>query len=362
VPQGVEELNALGVSLAKTKLTGKALVDTMNAVAQATGAVDASAGAKLQEIVTRGQHTGRMFLNQLELQGTGINFDDVAQAYADGTKKSLAAARRELMMGGAPLEQGAEALRKATEKKFGALNVANAFSLENAPKKFFEQIKGLMKDVNLEPLTKGLQEAFGQLSPDAPLGRALKTFLESFVGGLAEAAGKGIPMLLEGFKWLVVGALRVGTEFYEMKKKIVDALQGGDWVKLGKDIILGIAEGVTGAWKFLAEALVSTAKNIKDTFKGELKIKSPSKVFAQYGEQTTEGYAQGVERGAQRAQGAVEGMVSSPSKGSTGGVTTGDINVTIQAPAGGAQALQSPVFLADLSRALRMALAAKGAA
>jgi hypothetical protein len=362
VPQGVDELNALGVSLAKTRLTGKAMVDTMNAVAQATGAVDAGAGAKLQEIVTRGQDTGRLFLGLRELQGTGIDFDDVAREYAAGTKKSIDAARRELMSGAVPLEQGAEALRKATEKKFGDLNIKNAFSLENAPKKFFEQIKSLTSGVNLEPITKGLQEAFGQLSPDAPLGRALKTFLESFVGGLAEAAGKGIPLVLEGFKWLVVGALRVGTHFYEMKKQIVGAFEGGDWVKLGQNIIIGIATGVTGAWKFLAEALISTAKNIKSTFTGELKIKSPSKVFEKYGENTTEGYAQGVERGSRRAQGAVADMVGQPGAGGAG-PSVGSITVEIHgAPTGNVAEMQSPIFLAALTRALRDALNAKGLA
>ena len=82
VPQGTAELNELSRQLSKTRLSGKAIVDTMNAVAQATGAVDASAGAALQNLITRGQHTGRMFLGLRELQGTGLEFDDVARAYA----------------------------------------------------------------------------------------------------------------------------------------------------------------------------------------------------------------------------------------------------------------------------------------
>jgi hypothetical protein len=296
VPQGVEELNALGVSLAKTRLTGKAMVDTMAAVAQATGAVDAAAGSKLQEIVTRGQDSGRMFLGMRELQGTGLNFDDVAKEYAAGTRKSLDAARKELLAGAVPLESGAEALRKAAEKKFGDLNLANAFSLENAPKKFVEQFKSLTKDVDLKPITEGLQNAFAQLSPDAPLGRAVKTFMESFVGGLADAAGKGIPLVLEGFKWLVVGALRVGTFFYEMKKKIADAFSADGWMGIGKEIAVGLVKGITGYWKFVIEAITSLAGNIKNAFTGEMEIRSPSKVFEKYGQYTTEGYAQGVER------------------------------------------------------------------
>jgi hypothetical protein len=361
VPQGVEELNALGVSLAKTRLTGKAMVDTMAAVAQATGAVDAAAGSKLQEIVTRGQDSGRMFLGMRELQGTGLSFDDVAKEYAAGTRKSLDAARKELLAGAVPLESGAEALRKAAEKKFGDLNLANAFSLENAPKKFVEQFKSLTKDVDLKPITEGLQNAFAQLSPDAPLGRAVKTFMESFVGGLADAAGKGIPLVLEGFKWLVVGALRVGTFFYEMKKKIADAFSADGWMGIGKEIAVGLVKGITGYWKFVIEAITSLAGNIKNAFTGEMEIRSPSKVFEKYGQYTTEGYAQGVERSSGKAQGAVEGMVSTPATSGGGGPTSITVNIN-GASTGSAEAMSSPIFLAELSRALRDAMSAKGLA
>jgi hypothetical protein len=147
VPAGTEELNAMAVALSKTRLTGTEMVNTMAAVAQATGAVDAAAGAKIEELITRGQNTGRFQLQQFrnaDLQGTGIDFEDVAKEYAAGAHKSIEAARKELVMGQVPLEQGAEALKRVTEKKFGDINLKNAFSLENAPKKFFDHPRALM--------------------------------------------------------------------------------------------------------------------------------------------------------------------------------------------------------------------------
>ncbi len=358
VPQGVEELQGLALSLSKTRLSGTALVNTMQAVAQATGAVDASAGAKLQEIVTRGQDTGRLFLGLRELQGTGIDFDDVAKEYAAGTRKSIDAARKELMAGAVPIEQGADALRRVTEKKFGALNIANAFSLENAPRKFLEQFKSLTAGVDLSPITKGLQSAFEQLSPEAPLGRGVKTFMDFFVGGLADAAGRGIPLVLEGFKWLVVGALRVGTHFYEMKKQITDAFSTDGWVGVGKSIVMGLVKGIVGYHKYAIEAVVSLGKGIKDAFTGNLEIKSPSRAFDRYGESTTEGYVRGVERSASRARAAVTDMVAAPAAAPAAPASSGPVIVNIHGAPSKADELSSPVFLASLTRAVRDALVA----
>lgn len=365
VPQGVAELNELGRELSKTRLSGGAIVNTMKAVAQATGAVDASAGSKIQELLTRTQNTGRFFLGQLELQGTGIDFDDVAKEYAAGTKKSIAAARKELLNGQVTLDAGAEALAKATEKKFGKLNLANAFSLENAPTKFFDQLHDLTKGVDLSPITKGLQDAFGQLSPEAPLGGGIKTFMETVGTGFADVAGKSIPILLEGFKWLVVGALRVVTVFYETKKAVKDAFETGDWIGIGKAIVNGLVRGIeVEGPTAIFKAVSGMAKNVKKAFTGDLEIHSPSRVFARYGENTAEGYAQGVERGSKRATGAVQSMVQMPEAG--GGRTApsvGTLEVHFHgAPTGDASAMQSPAFLASVTRAVRDAVTAQAVA
>jgi hypothetical protein len=360
VPQGVEELNALALSLSKTRLTGKAMVSTFEAVSQATGAVDASAGAKIQELITRGQQSGRFFLGQLELQGTGLDFEDVAKEYAAGTKKSVAAARAELLRGEVPLEAAAEALAKATTKKFGALNIKNAFSLENAPKKLKEQLSLLSSGVDLSPITNALQGAFGQLAENAPLGRAVKAFMSTFGGALVDIAAKSIPVMVEGFTWLVVGAIRVATQFYELRNAIDDALTQGDWVGAGKAIIVGLVKGIKGAISFHNEALFGIGKTIKEAFTSDLKIQSPSKVFEGYGRNTVEGYAQGVEKGTQRATDAVGGMAKAPAAASA---SSGPISVEVHlhgAPTDSAKGMQSPEFLAALTRAIRDALTSKG--
>lgn len=367
VPQGADELNQLSLSLSKTRLSGKAMVDTMNAVAQASGAVDAEAGKKLQDIITRGQNTGRMSIGKRELQGTGLEFDDVAKQYAAGTKKSLAAARKELSSGRAPLEAGAEAIRKATEAKFGKLNKKNAFSLENGPKKIMQAFTNLTKGVNLDPLFEGFEKIYNALSPESPLGSAVKTLVEALAGGFAKIVGDSIPAIIEGFKWLVVGALKVGSKFYELKKAIMDVFRKDGWSGVGKFILDGLIEGLKKGATALVDAVKWVAKKIKDAFSDELKIQSPSKVFEGYGKYSTQGYAQGITKAAPAAEKAVEQMAAGVSQNAgVGGVAAGaapaaaagDFAPVLHFHVGNeaaAEAMRETSTLAAITRAVRAA-------
>jgi len=358
---GTSELNAMAVALSKTRLTGKAQVATMNAVAQATSAIDESAGSKIQELITRGQTSGRFFLGQLELQGTGIDFDDVAKEYAAGMHKSVDAARKELMTGQVPIEEAANTLARVTEKKFGKLNIANAFSLENAPKKFYEQLQHLSKDVDLGPISKALQSAFGQFDESAPLGGAIKTFMSTFGTGLVDIAAKSIPILVEALEDLVIWSLRVTLTYYEMKKQIKDAFAGEDWVGIGAAIIKGLAKGIANTMNLQGDVLFGIGKSIKNALTDELKIHSPSKVFEGYGSNTVEGYAQGVESGSKRATGAVRDMAQGTPALPAAGAAPMSIEVNIHgASTASAQDMQSPQFLSALTRALRDAVTQSG--
>ena len=305
---GVDQLNSLEHSLSKTKLSGKAVVNTMNAVAQVTSAVDDEAGKKVQDIITRGQQSGRMHLGLRELQGTGIDFDEVAKEYAAGTKKSIGAARKELLTGRATLEQGADALAKVTTKKFGKLNEKSAFSLSNGPGKIFDQISNLAKDVDLSGISEGFKELYDQLRPGSPLGSAIKSTFEFLGGALGTAAKEGIPAVIEGLKWLGVGALRVGTYFYVMKKKVQDVFNKDGWAGIGRMIIDGLVDGLKGAANLISEASNDMALSVKNAFKNALGIKSPSRVFKAYGKNISQGAAIGVEEEAPKAVSAVREM------------------------------------------------------
>lgn len=370
-----DELNGMANELAKTRLTGKGMVSTMNAVAQVTSAIDASAGSKIQELITRGQNMGRFQLQPAmqgmadDLQGTGLAFEDVASAYAEVTKKGMAQAATELRSGVAPIESASAAVALAAEKKFGKLNIQNAFSLSNAPGKFMEQFGVLAKGMKpgIDAVGEALAKAFGQLSPDAPLGGAIKTFFDLVGNDMLDTIAKTIPALLEGFKFAVAGALRMAASFYKTKADILAAWNAGDFIGMGKAIMLGILKGLALAGPAVVEGVIGAAKSIKDSFtgKGGIDAHSPSKAFEKFGKWSIEGYAQGVERSMGRSTDAVQAAAQPPDGGGAtaarAGASIGTIEVHINGAPTDAKGMQEPAFLASLTRALRDAVALQGA-
>jgi hypothetical protein len=148
-----------------------------------------------------------------------------------------------------------------------------------------------------------------------------------------------------------------------MKKQVLDAFHNDDWVGAGKAIVVGLVKGIIGAQKFEGEALFSLGKTIKKAFTDELGIHSPSKVFEGYGQNTVAGYAQGVERGTQRATEAVDGMAKPPAPSSASSSSSAPISIEVNihgASTDSAKGMQSPDFLAALTRAIRDAVSAKG--
>ncbi|HIW73335.1 MAG TPA: hypothetical protein H9684_03340 [Firmicutes bacterium] len=67
----------------------------------------------------------------------------------------------------------------------------------------------------------------------------------------------------------------------------------GRIVQIGKDIVNGLWEGITGGIQWLGEKVSGFFGGIVDGVKGVLGIASPSKVFAEIGEFSGEGFEEG---------------------------------------------------------------------
>ncbi|HVH51983.1 MAG TPA: hypothetical protein VM690_07545, partial [Gaiellaceae bacterium] len=123
-----DKINELAVSLTRdlsggfSKVSGQGIVDTFAAVTQAAAAAGDEVGNAIGDIVKRSKLFGRIRINPFELQGKGINFEDVAGALSKNLKIGLKTARLALYQGMVPIDAGAKALRDAVEKRFGAIN------------------------------------------------------------------------------------------------------------------------------------------------------------------------------------------------------------------------------------------------
>jgi hypothetical protein len=181
---------------------------------------------------------------------------------------------------------------------------------------------------------------------------------------VAVAAILAAPFIALAAAWEYAG--NVGKEFGTwLRKEFLET----DWSQLGTNIIDGIVNGFRSGVDRLKAAVMNGAEAAKGAFKGALGIKSPSRVFAEYGEQTTAGFVKGVDATSGKATAAVTSMVKAPSavaKGGAGGGGPVSVTLTLNFPSvkdgeGVRQTLGAPSFKAEFLRVLEEALQGQGA-
>lgn len=126
-------------------------------------------------------------------------------------------------------------------------------------------------------LAQGVVNALPQLINKAP----------TIIGQLATAIISNLPKILAaGVKIIVILASGLVSAVPQLIRKIPaiigqikNAFTSVDWGSVGMNIIRGIASGISGAAKHLAEAAANAASNALDWVKEKLGIRSPSRVF-----------------------------------------------------------------------------------
>jgi len=380
------ELNELALTMTRsmlgTRIGGQGIVDTFNAVAQASEAMGKTAGSKIQEIIERSKTWGRMGLGRFELQGTGITFEDVAGNLSKQLKIGLNDARFQLLAGWTDVNQGAKAIRTAIETRFASINLRKMLDWDVIKLKFHETLAALTTGVNLEPLLRAFTSLTDLFTDNTVAGAALKDIVTDLGNDLVGGAASGADFAKKAIKQLIIWTYQADIAFIKWRRGILDtkaklfglisvndaitavkvaigavgvALAGativvagfvaafaaigkvvgfftdlqatvegfGDRMRtaaaeLGKQLIEGITEGIRNAWNALKAAIGGVADSIKTTFKNLLGIHSPSKIFEGYGKQTVEGYGKGVEAKQGGAQQSVNEMAPSAPPGAAG--------------------------------------------
>jgi cytochrome c oxidase subunit IV len=151
--------------------------------------------------------------------------------------------------------------------------------------------------------------------------------------GAAVAIVYGIPAAVMAIVVAVAMAIPAIIEF------------GSSMVQAGMDLVSGLAEGITGGAGKVLEALTGVVGGAIAGAKSMLGIASPSKVFAAFGDQTSEGYAQGIANNDAPNE-AITDMVEPPAMLAGGASnttnntkTSAPISITINAPGGDAKSI-----------------------
>lgn len=113
---------------------------------------------------------------------------------------------------------------------------------------------------------------------------------------LKEIISNIVNWFVSGFNGIKDNISNITGAIGDMAIKIKDKVLGiaKDALSWGKDIVRGIANGITGAISLVTDAIKGIANAISGKFKSLLGIASPSKLFTQYGKWTSEGLAIGI--------------------------------------------------------------------
>lgn len=114
---------------------------------------------------------------------------------------------------------------------------------------------------------------------------------------------------------VVYAGAQIVSGFLSAWQSVKDYLSNLSLAEIGTMLMRGLAAGVTAGATEVINAIISVASSAIGAAKKALGIASPSKVFADIGGFTAEGFAQGVDDGTANAQAAMTAMVEAPAPG-----------------------------------------------
>lgn len=415
IPTSVDEIRKLHTELFQafqgSFVSGQGVVNALNAIGQTASAVGPKAAGIIQNIFERGKNTGRLGIASTglrdaagrvadELQGTGINRDDVATQLAKRLGIGIDKARLQLATGRVKIDDGIAAIRSAVEARFGEINTKRLDSLDVQITKLKDNLKNIAATFKIDTLiatlitltdlfrgdtieVQALKEIFKDLghivdNVAAAFGiklaggaDATKTVVDKLLGSLLTVSDKIVD--ITGDLGIYIQLLKdiYGATLGPVINLISSLLSVGldvakGFTEIGVAIVDGIFNGFTGTFDKLKNAVKNMATEIKDDFKALLGIHSPSAVFEEYGRMTSSGFEKGVAGGVPRVNDTV-GKLGAPAIGvgnggtslAGGGSTINGVTVNVHAAFPNAKdgrevaaSLTSPSFRAQLTKAV----------
>ena len=166
------------------------------------------------------------------------------------------------------------------------LNTFTTFFFENAPT-VMETGVNLILD-----MVKGVTDSLPDITAAAQ--EVISTFLTNVADNLPDILAQGGTLLLE----LVTGIIEALPDLViavgELIGTIVTTLDDYDWLEIGKNILLGIKDGLLSILDTLADAITQIGSYIWNGICDYFGIASPSKLAAWAGQMIAEGLAGGI--------------------------------------------------------------------
>ena len=163
----------------------------------------------------------------------------------------------------------------------------------------------------LENLITGIQNNLPALITAAA--QLLAKFAAALISHLPDLLKCGASLLQAIVEGILLGIANLGEAAIACVAKIVGVWDGSytEWGNIGTNIVLGIKNGIIGAWDGLVSGVKSKVAGMVDSVKGLLGIHSPSKVFDEIGMNICKGLAQGLTTNGELAKDAAAQVVAS---------------------------------------------------
>lgn len=221
--------------------------------------------------------------------------------------------------------QDIEKMADDAEERFGGLAQRRMMSMGNLARRMKQNIEGWFGNIKIEGLLQSLSRFVGLFSKGNEVGKAWGDIMSSraqSVIGWIEGVVNTMAEWVEKTTLYVLKARNIWQAFLLQLRRgalsVADALEkvgiSPEMIKrfagYGKSVAEGLRFGVGPAGINLG---IHLAKDMAEGFRNAAGIRSPSRLFAGYGEDVSAGMEQGVDRGADGAHRAVEDLISVPS-------------------------------------------------
>ena len=172
---------------------------------------------------------------------------------------------------------------------------------------------------------------------DGKLGQKAFDVVVKLVTGIIKALPQilsaGLRLMGALLSGIVRGFASIPSKVWGLVKQIPEIIRQIDLKDVGRQIIDGLWNGIKGAFDGVIGKVKGMISGLPEAVKKVLGIASPSKVFAEIGEYTGEGFALGIEKSYKQVQGAMGGLYSLQPAGALGGTMSLSDDYTYNASA-----------------------------
>lgn len=165
-----------------------------------------------------------------------------------------------------------------------AMALTNPDTLGNIISAGIELILGLLD---------GLMNAIPKLLEAAPI--LIANLVSAIIQNIPKLLSAAVTILTKLAQYMVVSVTHLLAAVPQLFLSLVNSFKSMDWGSIGKNIIDGIWNGLTGGWNWLVDQVKSLASNLFNAAKDALGIHSPSKKFKYLGEMCVAGFDDGTE-------------------------------------------------------------------